>query len=1177
MSNTNKNPNSLSIDIPPVASTNPGSTVMGATNTAVSKKPSTQPSQLSQDRQASLKLSNNAPSTSNSDKPVIGGAFKIPKEKLLSPSADNKMTDGLTSSINLSSKSTNLISGDDKQSESPMIRPQPVSGASTPINNQSTANNSTLAAAAAAVSLSSNNNSNDGLSNANNNNMSSTSSAILNKQIISNLNKSLKAKQKIINSKEPHPKNSSVISEIVNTSPRSAVFPNDISGNGNSSSNNLSSIPATMASNVTNNPAPSAAPNSSNSQSATSNEPTNESTTSNTSDPPKLISPLPANPNTLSSVSNTPGLLSNKNDSLQTIPSTINQTSSNNSNNDNGNTDKSTSNNKSNKSKQKKIAKQNSTRTDFFAAKLASAVDDVESSDSDETFVYENNNLNDFDDNATTTASNIPIDNASTHGSVFANNENPPIPVSSPSLSASNHFNAGANSENILNHGEAGSGLGSIHGINLGNGVANSPSVGDSVRDDTIDFGNHYILANRAESIRSMHSSKLNYSTNSPTNIKQSNPQIPSNLTHTQALNYPMESSYSSNHYLENVMKSRPSTNRQSSSFSIPNSNPSNDDKLLLPLNIENQNMLANSRTPMLSHSPVNHYTPSSHQNGNLQNASSHNAASSFGINFQNSRTHSINDDDRYSYDEVDDEAEIDDVSTEGEYFSPSNQNGNGNSTKSSGNKLDESNYSNGSANVNFINQQVEGDLGGNNQGNTNSNSKVPDNVTVSSKMTSKKNYNKSSNSSSKLRSTTSKLFNKKGNQPRRYSIIPDDIDIEDFDDELIYYDNNIRFPYNGTNNNSGILNENSPLINQNQGQFNNHPRIPHYRSLNLNVQNSKKPINSIKNKRYLSMGQPPFNSNNTPGSPLVANANNANSDIFPFPYPDPHQNYYYDLDEYDEEAQFGSDPKAFDVKQGHPHLSPNSGHFFLPRKVSRTSMKSSNINCIKSFIYTLISILCILAIGFVLGFILASTKDLANVSIVSIENTLVSQDELIFNVVVEAFNPGWFTVNIEEVEIDIFAKSGYLPDLEIQGSTRSEVAPVMVKNTVETVLLGSVFNLESTLEFEGGFFNRDPIQQTGTIKLISPGKNLTNFNSFSRQRSNFLDISTLNKRDSNSTEPDNSKKWEIISKNPFDLILRGILKYNLPMTKNVKSVVINKVGYVDPNQDGLRKKSIIQ
>ena len=75
----------------------------------------------------------------------------------------------------------------------------------------------------------------------------------------------------------------------------------------------------------------------------------------------------------------------------------------------------------------KKISKQNSTKTDFFAARLASAVDDIESSDSDETFIYENNDT-ELDDNASNINNNnnnstnniINLDNASVNSAAAA-------------------------------------------------------------------------------------------------------------------------------------------------------------------------------------------------------------------------------------------------------------------------------------------------------------------------------------------------------------------------------------------------------------------------------------------------------------------------------------------------------------------------------------------------------------------------------------------------------------------------------------------------------------------------------------------------------------------------------------------------------------------------------------
>ena len=813
----------------------------------------------------------------------------------------------------------------------------------------------------------------------------------LNKNIITNLNKSLKAKQKIINSKEPHPKNSSIISEIINNSPKTSSFPN----NESESENNSHAVLGNGISNPSNN--------------------LNSSSNINVNEQPSKLT--------------------------------------------------------TSKDKNKRIAKQNSTRTDFFAAKLASAVDDVDTSDSDETFVYENNS-NDYDNNVSQNPNNrtpLPNDTASINGSIV---------------------NAG--------------------GIPT---TLNSPPI----MEENSDGGN-----TQAESIHSVHSSKI------PTIRSTHNSIAPADIN-----------------ALSDIFKSRPLQQRTGSSYSIPHLPPviqNNEDRLH-----HSDTTTGKHNTIASNHSPASPYALPSKSPLNQGLSVAERPYNYHRSNSQQANTaESINDgynEDGYSYDEVDDTDIIDDDYADDEYY-----------TSHRVNDVSQNNTLTGlSHNVNAnVNENCKEDVGNSSKPNVNS--------SVTSKGTSKKNF-KSSSSSSKLRSTTSKLFDKKGSQPRRYSIIPDDIDIEDFDDELIYYDNNIRFPYNNPNQtnltNNVNFNDSLPAINHNH-------RIPHYRSLNLNFQGKRN--NNLKNKRYLSTGQPIAPSNNDVDTPPnTSHTKNLNSDIFPFPYPEPHQKYYCDIDEYDEEsplndgfqdeeAQFRS-PNSRNVsgRSKHPYLSTSNGHFLLPRKKSNQTLKSQRVNYIKKFIYTLISISCILSVGFIMGFVLATTKELTSVSISSFENPIISQDELIFNVIVEAFNPGWFTVSIDEVELDIFAKSGYLP--ENMDNIDVDLERLEKTNTVETVLLGTVTNLESPMIFEGGFFTREPASQSGEIKLLRPGRNLTSLE-FDNNR--------------NESEPDNSDKWEVIAKNPFDLIVRGILKYNLPMSKATKSVVVSKVGYIDPNEDSL-------
>lgn len=815
--------------------------------------------------------------------------------------------------------------------------------------------------------------------------------SVINKQLLSKLNKSLKEKQKTTASREPQMKNPTLIQSVLSTSPLFSTGSNIAAGSANTSAadvnNSLGSI--------------------------SHDEYAKADTTEG-----DLLS-------VTSSVQNAgkePGAMA-----------------------------------KVAKGKNKKIAKQNSTRTDFFAAKLASAVDDVESSDSDETFVYE------------------------TNAHEFGSEPDEVVPAAAGgtiSPAAGRSTEHGSHAENI-NHAPASIQLvndnisvaGSLRNahIDISGSAAISP-VGEPRREEERETGAYGpgVVTLRAESIHSLQSAKPHIRASLhaiPPTTTTATTTITNGRLHIQP-GVPVQNDYHnfSDPYMDSShLRYQRQPTRKGSSHS----------------------MLSDERKDHILRSPHSPYGASK-LNANV---------ASYGLSEHSQSLHRPYQEGLYAYGEED--ASGDETSSHGDIHLVCTENN-----------------------------------GGHGSGVPNGN-KGSDGLAAGYKPRS----NKPSTTSSKLRSTTSKLFDKKGAQPRRYSTIPDDIDIEDFDDELIYYDNNnTRFPYH---NNNGSLNESSSLLHGH--------KLPHHRSLNLNFNNKRAAANS-RNTRYVSLGYV------TPGS--YPNANNKKNDIFPFPYPDRHQQSFYGFDEYDEESQpqlpeIDTHAKHF---QGRSPLSPSNNHYLLPRRVSQDQAGGEKLRIIKSVIYTLVGIICILAVGFILGFLLASTKDLSNVSILSINHATVSQDELIFNVVIEAINPGWLTVSLEELELDVFVKSGYLVD--DYSST-----------SVETVLLGSVLNFESALYFEGSFFNRQATQQTGEVKLIGPGKNFTG--------SQLMDTSLTGTSLGNSSRepndpqnsPDNSAKWAIISKHPFDLILRGVIKYNLPWTNNVKSVVVNKVGYIDPSQ----------
>jgi hypothetical protein len=194
-----------------------------------------------------------------------------------------------------------------------------------------------------------------------------------------------------------------------------------------------------------------------------------------------------------------------------------------------------------------------------------------------------------------------------------------------------------------------------------------------------------------------------------------------------------------------------------------------------------------------------------------------------------------------------------------------------------------------------------------------------------------------------------------------------------------------------------------------------------------------------------------------------------------------------------------------------------------------------------------------LLAFGFVAGFLLATTKDLQNVSITSLGDVVVSYDELVFDIFVEAFNPGFVSVTVENIELDVFAKTG---SLESKGAT--EKIPIYLNdgdvdyaNTVETILLGSVSSFEVPLVFSSGFFNRNHSLSKGSIKLVHPGQNATDPDE--------------DEDHENHKMRDDSDKWRSIIKHPFDLILKGRLKYNLPFFRTKRSVAVTKTVSIDP------------
>ncbi|QLL31451.1 hypothetical protein HG536_0B03140 [Torulaspora globosa] len=220
------------------------------------------------------------------------------------------------------------------------------------------------------------------------------------------------------------------------------------------------------------------------------------------------------------------------------------------------------------------------------------------------------------------------------------------------------------------------------------------------------------------------------------------------------------------------------------------------------------------------------------------------------------------------------------------------------------------------------------------------------------------------------------------------------------------------------------------------------------------------------------------------------------------------------------------------------------SPHNFYTRKSSWAKIK----HCV----YFTFVVISLLTTGFILGFLLATNKELQDFNIVLMDNVLSSSDELLFDITVSAFNPGFFAIGVQDVNLDIFAKSAYISK-NIQGSSE------LNSPTRETILLGTVYTLETPLKFEGGFIRRNYDVSVSTVKLFDPGSKQDLPDGDERE----MTTSTAVKR-----SKDDVQRWKLLIKHEYELIVRGSMQYRVPFFRNSKSVAVQNSVEVRPGKD---------
>lgn len=219
----------------------------------------------------------------------------------------------------------------------------------------------------------------------------------------------------------------------------------------------------------------------------------------------------------------------------------------------------------------------------------------------------------------------------------------------------------------------------------------------------------------------------------------------------------------------------------------------------------------------------------------------------------------------------------------------------------------------------------------------------------------------------------------------------------------------------------------------------------------------------------------------------------------------------------------------------------------------------------------TLVIILVLVSAGI---FIFASNRALTHVDIHKIQNVLATEEELIMDLMVGAVNPNAWDITISEMDLNIFAKSKYVnsketaamvssnrrlpqraqslssgrnpnPSQDLSGHWHTPADETDIDKETTTMYIGRTNHFDQAISFEASPLKQHLHFSSGQVRLMKPG---------------------------NKTETGGSARWEKIIKNPFELVVRGVLKYNLPISSRAQSIAVGQSVIVHP-EDGIDDK----
>ncbi|KAI8669386.1 hypothetical protein NCS57_00753600 [Fusarium keratoplasticum] len=258
----------------------------------------------------------------------------------------------------------------------------------------------------------------------------------------------------------------------------------------------------------------------------------------------------------------------------------------------------------------------------------------------------------------------------------------------------------------------------------------------------------------------------------------------------------------------------------------------------------------------------------------------------------------------------------------------------------------------------------------------------------------------------------------------------------------------------------------------------------------------------------------------------------------------------------YDMDDTTGADdertPLIGSMRSGRSQRNRRGPHNLRQAESQTFTRRSSYLNRFAACL--VLTMMFMLVITGAIGFMFATSQPMTGIEITAIHNVVTSEQVLIFDLTVKAHNPNIVVVTIDHANLEIFAKSEYtgtdsdwwtrphnpgdiLPrDDPVNDPPLDDPDPD--DDLKPNVLLGRITEFDSPLTFEGSLFHQGTSSSTGEMQLGYPLNGTAG----------------------------GSRRWERIYQNEFDLIIKGVVKYTLPMSARVRSATVSGRKTVKPN-----------